>query len=100
MSVTMQQENKDKTEIINDLVLSLDANPELAVDSDDDVVPVPPTTTKAEALASMSIVQGYMIFYSSAFGAAAFDAASHLLDKFVALRFAAQLQPSLQDYFD
>ena len=72
------------------MVLPPDANPELAVDSnDDDNVPVPPTTTKAEAFASMSVVQEYLNFNADGFVANHFHDASHVLDNLFELRFPA-----------
>ena len=63
------------------MVLSPEANPELALDSDDDDVPVPLTTSKAQVLASMSVVQEYMNLNVNCFVANDFHATSHVLKK-------------------
>ena len=77
-------------------VLSRDANPELAVVSDDDDdVSVPLTTMKAEASASMSVVQECWNFHANGLFTADYHAASYVLEFLFERRLAAQSQPSM-----
>ena len=82
------------------MVFFPDANPDLIIDLDnDDGVAVPPITTKAEACENMSVLQEYVNFHGNGFVAADFHAANHVLDEFFELRLAAQLAPSMCEFF-